>query len=705
MSHPPRLQQQQNIAAPLSGDPVSQLGSETAISDPITVPNVVGLHARPAAALVCAAKTYSSEIRLLRANRSVNAKSLVSIMSLGVKQGDLVQLSAVGPDAQEAVQRLAELIASGCGEGEPDASLPPLPSSPLLGRSQTPMSSATLRGTPAAPGMAVGVIFQIRHQEIVTRERGEDPLFERKQLDEALHQAALQLNELQNQINDPHRGAIFATHEEFLSDPELLDLVVAGISHGQSAAYAWQAACKAYANQLAELDDKVLADRANDIRDIGRRVLKLLAGVTEETPQLPDNAILIAEDLTPSETAHLDRKKVLGFCTIGGGATSHVAILARALNLPAICATEDAALQIPNGTTAILDGHAGLLTLNPSAQSIAKANSLQAKSLRQHASDLEHAQELALTLDGFRIEVVANIGSIEEAQAAMAQGAEGIGLLRTEFLYLDRSTAPSEQEQAATYRAIAAAIGPTNILVLRTLDVGGDKPLPYLPLPEEENPFLGIRGIRLLQAEPEILRTQIRSALLAAGATHLHLMFPMIATLEELRQGRQIVEEEKVRLGCRISVKIGTMVEVPSAAIMAEQFAREADFFSIGTNDLTQYTLAMDRGHAKLAKAADAFHPSVLKLIALTSAGAHKYGKWVGVCGGMASETLAAPLLLGLGIDELSVSIPSIPAIKALIRQLSKAECEVLAHQALELATAEEVRELVTGFLSRMKKN
>ncbi|SFN62758.1 phosphocarrier protein FPr [Formivibrio citricus] len=698
MSHPPHLQQQQNIAAPLSGDPASQLSSETAISDPVVVPNSVGLHARPAASLVNAAKAYSSEIRLRRGNRDVNAKSLVSIMSLGVKQGDSVLLSAIGPDAREAVQKLAELIATGCGEGEAESTLPPMPSA--IPAEKNIALSCALNGIPSAPGMAVGVIVQVRQEEIVVKERGEDPLLERQQLDEALREAAIQLEALHATIADPDKAAIFAAHEELLSDPELLDLVVSGISHGQSAAYAWQAACKAYANQLAALKDEVLAGRANDIRDVSRRVLKLLAGVTEEVPALPDNAILIAEDMTPSETAHLDRDKVLGFCTTGGGATSHVAILARSLGLPAICGIEERALRVENGTPAILDGYSGTLSLNPPPLAIAKARSQQARVLRQHANAMEHAQEHASTLDDQRIEVVANIGSVTEAFDAIAQGGEGVGLLRTEFLYLERTTPPSEAEQAANYCAIAKTLGPKNILVLRTLDVGGDKPLAYLPLPAEENPYLGIRGIRLLAVEPEILRTQIRAALQAASFTRLHLMFPMVATLEELREARKLVEEEKKQLGSHMPVNVGLMIEVPSAALMAEKFAKEADFFSIGTNDLTQYTLAMDRGHPKLAASADAFHPSVLQLIAITTAGAHKHGKWVGICGGMASDPLAVPLLIGLGVDELSVSIPSIATTKALIRKLSKAECEKLARHALGMETASEVRELFNGFLA-----
>lgn len=701
MSQTPPPFPQQSISAPDSGDPAALNANESAASEPMVVPNAVGLHARPAAALVNAAKAYSSEIRLHREHRNVNAKSLISIMSLGVRQGDSVSLTALGPDAVEAVQALSALIVSGCGVADEESILPPS-SSPVHTHPKPVAFKEPLQicGAPAAPGLAVGKIFQVRRQEIVVDEIASDPQMERVHLEEALKSAATQLTALRESIADPDKSAIFAAHEELLTDPELLDLVIAGISHGQSAAFAWRSACHNYAAQLAGLDNEVLAGRANDIQDVGLRVLRLIAGVKEEALIPPQNSIIVAEDLTPSETAHFDRNKVLGFCTTGGGATSHVAILARSLGLPAICGIDEHALQIANDVEAILDGHLGVLHLHPSQNAIHAIRAQQTRQARQHEADLEHAIEQAVTLDGQRIEIVANIGNLEEAQDSVKQGGEGVGLLRTEFLYMERKTAPSEIEQGAIYADIAKALGPQRVLVLRTLDVGGDKPLPYLPLPEEENPFLGIRGIRLGLAEPEILRTQVRAALHAAPYTRLHIMFPMVATLEEVRGARQMVQDEISALGCGSPVKVGIMIEVPSAAIMAEKFAREADFFSIGTNDLTQYTLAMDRGHPKLAKFADALHPSVLRLIAMTTEGAHKHGKWVGVCGGIASDPLAVPLLIGLGIEELSVSVPSIPAIKALVRKLNKTECIKIAQKALTLDTAGEVRTLLERALS-----
>lgn len=683
---------------PMPTEPNIHSVSESAQSGPLVVPNAVGLHARPAAALVNAAKSYTSDIRIHRGNRDMNAKSLISIMSLGVRQGDTITLSATGPDAIEAIKVLTALIANGCGVADEESVLPPVsgPATPL--RQATKIEPQQLAGLPAAPGLAVGRIYQIRHNEIIIEETSDDPQRERLRLEDALKEAALQINAVRDSIADADKAAIFLAHEELLTDPELLDLVISGISHGQSAAFAWQSACRNYAVQLSELENEILAGRANDVHDVGLRVLRLIAGVQEEALTPPVNAILIAEDLTPSETAHLDREHVLGFCTAGGGATSHVAILARSLGLPAICGIDLRALEIPNGTEAILDGHLGVLHLHPNPNAVQAIRSQQERQARQQAVDLTHATEQATTLDGLRIEIVANIGSIEDAKEAVAYGAEGVGLLRTEFLYLERTSAPTENEQSTIYCDIATILGPQRILVLRTLDVGGDKPLPYIQLPPEENPFLGIRGIRLGLIEPELLRTQVRAALRAAPLTRLHIMFPMVATLEEVQSARQMIQEELMMQGHGAQVKIGVMIEVPSAAVMAEKFAREVDFFSIGTNDLTQYTLAMDRGHPKLAKLADALHPSVLRLISMTTDGAHQHGKWVGVCGGIASDPLAVPLLIGLGVDELSVSVPSIPAIKASVRRLNKSACVKIAQKALDLDTAGEVRILLEHF-------
>jgi phosphocarrier protein FPr len=381
-------------------------------------------------------------------------------------------------------------------------------------------------------------------------------------------------------------------------------------------------------------------------------------------------------------------------CTTTGGASSHVAILARSLEIPLVAGIDPRALDLANGTPVILDGTRGTLRLNPSTADIARIHQLQGEQSRQRRAQQDRAHEPATTLDGHRVEVAANIGGLADAEQGIALGAEAVGLLRSEFLFLHRATAPSEEEQRALYGDVARALGNGRRLVVRTLDVGGDKPLSYLPMPREDNPFLGERGIRVLLNHPELLRTQLRAILGAAGAGNVAVMFPMVATLDEWREASAILEEERQRLGAP-RIEAGIMVEVPSAALLAEQFAREVDFFSIGSNDLTQYTLAMDRGHPRLAPQLDGLSPAVLRLIDQTVQAARKHGRWTGVCGGIAGDAQAVPLLVGLGVDELSVSVPAIPAVKAQIRRLRVEECRTLARAALGCATAAEVRALI----------
>ncbi|AOY00956.1 phosphoenolpyruvate--protein phosphotransferase [Jeongeupia sp. USM3] len=674
--------------------------SDEAQSAPVRVPNPTGLHARPAAVVANLAKTFTSTVKLVRGDENANAKSVVAIMGLEVQYGDEIRVRAAGPDAAAAAKAVAEMITQGSGE-EVGGIISPAAQKHLAKTKRAAVPAVkpksgdanVLLGVSASPGLAVGQIFQIRQEAIDVAEQGGDAQVERAKLDAALKEARHQLEALKNEITDASKAEIFAAHQELLEDPDLLDIAISGISSGKSAGFAWRTAFSTYADKLAALTNEVLAGRANDIRDVGRRVLRIIAGVKEAELVLPDNAILIAEDLTPSDTASFDREKVLGFATVGGGATSHVAILARSLNIPAICGIDEDALQLANGTAVILDGSKGSLRKNPSDAEVAQIREAQVKLAKQRAEELAAAHQAPVTTDGHHVEVVANIGGLDEAKQGVELGGEGVGLLRSEFLYLDRADAPTEEEQTQIYSDIAKALGTERTFVVRTLDVGGDKPLPYLPMPAEENPFLGIRGVRLCLAEPEMFRVQIRSVLRSAPFSKLHIMFPMIATLDELRAAKAIVAEEKAQLAVTADVKVGIMVEVPSTAVMSELFAKEADFFSIGTNDLTQYTLAMDRGHPKLAKQADALNPGVLRLIAMTVKGAHAQGKWVGVCGGIASDPQAVPLLIGIGVDELSVSVPAIPAIKAMVRRLSKADCEKLAAEVLQLGTATEVRE------------
>ena len=655
-------------------------------SKPLTLLNAHGLHARPAAVLAQAAKGFSSSLYLHKQTQSANAKSLVAIMALQTVQGDTLQVSAAGEDAQAAIRALTALLAEGCGE---TVVAPIEPVEPVA-----PVSSATLmRGVCASPGSAFGQVVQVAEPELVVNEAGAGEATERDALTRGLLAANEALQRLQAGAAGSAQADIFRAHQELLEDPTLLEQAHLLLAKGKSAAFAWNSATAATAKLFQGLGNTLLAERAADLSDVGRRVLKLILGVEDRAWALPDQAILIAEQLTPSQTANLDTRKVMGFVTVGGGATSHVAILARALGMPALCGAPTDVLALAEGTHVLLDADKGELHLAPDQVDIDHLQAARARQGLRRQREVAEAAQAAVTRDGRHIDVTANVASLQEVEQSLALGGEGVGLLRSEFLYLDRNRAPSPAEQAGTYRAIARALGTERNLVVRTLDVGGDKPLAYVPMEAETNPFLGLRGIRLCLERPELLREQFRAILACAGLARLHIMLPMVSLLSELHLARKVLEEEARALGLSELPKLGIMIEVPSAALMADVFAPHVDFFSIGTNDLTQYTLAMDRDHPRLASQADSFHPAVLRLIAATVKAAHAHGKWVGVCGALASETLAVPVLIGLGVDELSVSVPLIPSIKATVRELDLADCQIIARQVLGLEEAGQVRE------------
>lgn len=677
------------------GQPLLQLAPREAVeapdeedgdalfSKPLTLLNANGLHARPAAVLAQAAKAFNASIYLHKQTQSANAKSLVAIMALQTVQGDTLQVSAAGQDAEMAINTLVALLAEGCGETlsrevEPVASVP---------------SATLLKGVCASPGSAFGQVVQVVEPELTITEAGTGEATERAALERGLLAATHALQALQDKAGGSAQAEIFRAHQELLEDPTLLEQAHRLLAQGKSAAFAWNSATATTAELFQGLSNALIAERAADLADVGQRVLKLILGVPDSVWDLPERAILIAEQLTPSQTASLDTRKVLGFVTVGGGATSHVAILARALGLPAICGVSAQVLGLANGKPVLLDADKGELHLEPNLAEIEQLDAARKQQALRHQRDVAQASQPATTRDGHHIEVTANVASLQEVEQSLTLGGEGVGLLRSEFLYLDRNRAPSPDEQAATYGAIARALGSERNLVVRTLDVGGDKPLAYVPMEAETNPFLGLRGIRLCLERPQLLREQLRAILASAGLARLHIMLPMVSLLSELHLARKMLEEEARALGLSEMPKLGIMIEVPSAALMADVFAPHVDFFSIGTNDLTQYTLAMDRDHPRLASQADSFHPAVLRLIATTVKAAHAHGKWVGVCGALASETLAVPMLIGLGVDELSVSVPLIPSIKATVRELDLADCQVIARQVLSLEEAGQVRE------------
>ena len=669
-------------------------------SPAILVANKTGLHVRPAAVLANVAKSFKSEIKVQKGERSANARSVTSLMALEVLGGDKIVLVAKGSDAKQAVDKLSDLIAAGLGDkGHPAAPAPAtttiatIAQPPPRPRSDDPNR---LSGVAASPGLAVGTAYQVRRAEIMVEEEGRGVQYEQERLVHAIGRARGELEALRASLHakaDPAKAAIFAAHAELLDDPDFLDIANSAIAKGKSAAFAWKKATELHADRLAALRNELLAQRANDVRDVGQRVLLHLTGIKQMQPTYPERSVLIAEDLAASDAATMQTGTVVGFATVRGGATSHVAILARSLGIPAVAGIEPRALEVPNGTPVILDGAKGSLRLSPPAAEVEMILERQARLKVQREDDMAHTLEPAITKDGHRVLVFANIDGLKHAQQVGSLGGEGVGLLRSEFLFMDRSSAPSEDEQAHCYAAILKSLGSEHPIVIRTVDVGGDKPLPYLPIPREDNPFLGERGIRVGLDRPEVLRTQLRAILRVSSAGQVAVMFPMIATMQELRDAKAMLAEEAKALGVE-PIKCGIMVEVPSVPMMIDGFAHEADFFSIGTNDLTQYTLAMDRGHPKLAPKIDALNPAVLRLIAHTIHGAHAHRRPVGICGGIAGDPQAVPILLGLDIDELSVSLPAIPTVKAQIRRLSLASCRELAQRALDCWSVEEVRTL-----------
>ena len=566
------------------------------------------------------------------------------------------------------------------------------------------MPTRTIRGVGASSGISIGPIMRYEVRKVaVERQLVEDAPSELQRLEEALKQAKQEVHAVFQQAQEDvgsNEARIFEAHEMFLSDPELFQYVCTSIQEQHlNAAYAWQEGIKQYAVQLRAIGDDYLAARAVDLEDVAQRVLRILQGGGEgeaQTLRLTTPVVLVAHDLTPSETVKFGNGQIRAFCLAAGGPGSHVAILARALGIPAITGLGSAIDQLQDGLEVIVDGTTGTILIEPDAATLAtyQAQAQNLALIQQNA--LQATLQPALTLDGTPIKIVANIGATQQVAEALANGAEGVGLLRTEFLFMERATAPSEEEQVLVYRAILEIMG-TRSVVVRTLDLGGDKPAPYLTVAPEMNPFLGVRGVRLALTQPAMLQTQIRALLRASVGHTLKIMFPMVTSSEEIVVLQEQVRQAKAALTSQgmdyaQQVEIGIMVEVPAAALMADVLAEQVDFFSIGTNDLTQYTLAADRTNAAVSAIADALHPAVLRLIRMVVEAAHAHGKWVGLCGELAGDPFATPVLLGLGLDELSMTARSIPMIKQKIRLYSLEDARQIALTALNLPNAAEVR-------------
>lgn len=685
--------------------PETQLVSKEPVV--LKVTNRLGLHARPAALFVGTAGRYKAKILVRNVTRNsdwVNAKSINQVTTLGVLQGHEIALVAEGEDAGVALAALTALARDGFGESAQEE-VAEQPVQPTVASIKT----GQLGGIPVAPGVALGPAYVHHMQALtVTRRAITDPEIEIQRLHNAIAAARKDIETLRTRARQQvgaYEAAIFEAHLLFLDDPALVDVAVARIRGERiNAEVAWQTAVETQVANFQALDDAYLQTRAMDVANVGEQVLRYLVGETRAPlPVMETPGILLAQDLMPSDTIQLDTSKVLGIVTVMGGATSHAAILARALNIPAVAGVGPELMRIRPGTLVAVDGDRGLVEVIQDEATQAHYTERRMQWLQKLADTKSKGQAPAITRDGKRVEVVANIRGVADARRALEYGAEGVGLLRTEFLYLDRKTAPSEEEQFVLYKAIADVFG-QQPLVIRTLDIGGDKPLPYIDTPQEDNPFLGWRGIRMTLVRQDLLRTQLRAILRASPGRSIKIMAPMVATVEEARAFRTIVRNVQADLRSEgipfdEKVEIGIMVEVPSAAVIADLLAKEVDFFSIGTNDLSQYTMAADRANAQVAYLADPFHPAVLRLIKQVIDAAHACGIWVGLCGELAGMPWGVPILLGLGLDEFSMNPPAIPGAKDIIRRLSLAEAQAIATHVLKLESAEAVKAYMASLI------
>lgn len=680
------------VASPAAGPPSD--GPTLAL----IVPNRLGLHARPAARLVALANRFQAEVAIGRpGGPAANAKSINQVATLGARQGESVIVRAHGADADQALAAIAALAADNFGDVDAPASVAPAAEAPA------PSDEAPdqISGVAASAGVAIGrlALYTPGAPEVITYPAA-DWAAEWARLHEALQTVAAELAALQAETArrvGSADAAIFEAHRLLVLDP---DLHAAAREHlrddGVNAEAAWQATFLATAARFEALPDPYLAARAADVRDVGQRVLRHMLGAPPPAFDFENPVILAAADLTPSDAARLPRERVLGLITAVGGATSHSAILARALGIPAVVGVGAGFARLQPETLVALDGEHGRIWLAPTPAVLDALRQQQAQQQAVQEAARTASQTLARLRDGRRIEVAANIGRPSDIERALSYGAEGVGLFRTEFLFMDRATPPDEEEQFQAYRTAAATLG-ARPLIIRTLDVGGDKPVAYIPIGQEDNPFLGWRGIRYCLDTPTLFKPQLRAICRASAAGPVRLMFPMIAAVEELRRARALVAEVQAELAADgiaydPAMPLGVMIEVPSAVLIADQLAPLVDFFSLGTNDLTQYVMAADRGNAAVAGLADALQPAVLRAIAQTVTAGHAAGIWVGMCGELAGNALATPLLVGLGLDELSMSAPAIPAVKAALRDLIGEQAQHIAQTALGLDSAESVR-------------
>jgi phosphocarrier protein FPr len=658
-------------------------------SQSVVVSNRMGLHARPAARIVALSNRFNARLTLFANGRHANARSLNQVALLAARQGDTVRVEAQGEEAAAALTAFLALAAEQFGDrDEPAPTTVVLPATAAA--ADLAESADLLHGTPAGPGIAIAPV--VRYAPALPplpTHLAADPAAEQAALAQAISRAEADVQTMVRQTTaqaGSADAAIFEAHLALLHDPDLCEAVAQAIAGDSlNAARAWERATEAMATAWEQSGDALLAARAVDVRDIGRTVLRHLLGVRPPDLDFATPVILVADDLAPSDTARLHPDRVAGLATRLGGATGHSAILARALGIPAIVGVGAALDGLQDGELVIVDGSRGTIRRNPDAAMRESAEIARTAWQQEQVAARQAGQLPAQMRDGRRIAVLANIGGPHDVATALAYGAEGVGLFRTEFLFMGRPEAPDEEEQFAAYREAAERVGDRPIII-RTIDVGGDKPLPYLPIGHEENPFLGWRAIRYCLEMPDFFRTQLRAICRATAFGRVKIMFPMIATVAELQQARALLAQaqaELVTAGHPFDPRmaVGMMIEVPSAVAIADQLAPLVDFFSIGTNDLTQYLMAADRGNARVRHLVDALHPAVLRAVAHTVRAGHAAGIEVGMCGELAGRPEAAALLAGLGLDELSMSAPAIPAVKGVIRGVTERESADVVRQ------------------------
>jgi phosphotransferase system enzyme I (PtsI) len=573
-----------------------------------------------------------------------------------------------------------------------------------------------LKGIAASPGIEIGKAYVLKEQKVtINRENIADNMVEKeiKRIEEAIAKSKDQLEKIKEKAErelGQDKAEIFGAHLMVLEDPVFLDEIKAKIRETRiTAENAVSIVSQNYIEMFNNMEDEYLKERAADVKDVSDRIIKNILGVPIETlADISEKVIVIAKDLTPSDTAQMNKQKVLAFATDMGGRTSHTAIMARSLEIPAVVGLVDISGQAAAGDVIIVDGNKGVVYINPDEKTLKEYEKLKQDYIK-YRQELKQLKDLpGETRDrARRVELSANIGTPKDVKGALENGAEGVGLYRTEFLYMDRENLPSEEEQFKAYKEVAESMAPRPIII-RTLDIGGDKKLPYLEMPDELNPFLGWRAIRMCLDRPHILKTQLRAILRASHYGNLKIMYPMVSRAEEIRKANAILEEARQELRAEgipfdENLEVGIMVEIPSAAVIADILAKEVDFFSIGTNDLIQYTLAVDRMNEHISILYEPLHPAVLRLIKNVIDASHKAGKWTGMCGEMAGDVTAAPILLGMGLDEFSMSASSIPQVKKIIRSLSYDEAKQIAEKALSLERPEEIREMVEGVIQKLK--